>query len=108
MRVSHHSVPLYIDWIECLSRLVRPAAAALERTLAGLADEVVTKLWALQDQLMFKYADGQLHPTDTRFGTMATTAFDSSWDEGLGHVTATLTEGAKATTNEAVVEENAA
>jgi len=39
---------------------------------------------------------------------MATTAFDSSWDEGLGHVTATLTEGENATTNEAVVDENAA
>jgi hypothetical protein len=37
-----------------------------------------------------------------------TTAFDSSCEEGRGHVTATLTLGEKATTNEAVVEENAA
>jgi hypothetical protein len=38
---------------------------------------------------------------------MATTALSTS-DEGLGQVTATLTLGENATTNEAVVEENAA
>ena len=45
---------------------------------------------------------------NTPSSEMATTAFDSSCEEGRGHVTATLTLGEKATTNEAVVEEKAA
>ena len=41
------------------------------------AERVTRETWNLADHLMFKYADGQLHPTDTRFGTMASTAFDA-------------------------------
>ncbi|EOD13386.1 hypothetical protein EMIHUDRAFT_470725 [Emiliania huxleyi CCMP1516] len=34
------------------------------------AERVTRETWNLADHLMFKYADGQLHPTDTRFGTL--------------------------------------
>lgn len=40
------------------SRMADRVASVLERASGHLATEVVTKLWALTDHLMFKYADG--------------------------------------------------